>query len=121
MDEGWVGSFIQRMFRTSFMDGMVPPLQAEVLHLIPHSCGHENCFFLQQQGPAVLCTFPTSLLSRARRRPMQEGLLSTLLQRRTQVRFWIQFKIPTEYDKLMPRLPENAKIKIPQVGTYFTL
>ena len=49
------------------------------------------------------------------------SLLSTPLQRRTQVRFWIQFKIPTEYDKLMPRLPENAKIKIPQVGTYFTL
>ena len=45
----------------------------------------------------------------------------TPLQRRTQVRFWIQFKIPTEYVKLMPRLPENAKIKIPQVGTYFTL
>ena len=39
----------------------------------------------------------------------------------TQVRFGIPFKIPAEYDYMMPRLSENAKIKIPQVGTYFTL
>ena len=41
----------------------------------------------------------------------------TLHQGCTQVRFWIQFKIPTEYVRLMPRLPENVKIKIPQVGS----
>ena len=46
---------------------------------------------------------------------------STLLQYPTQVRFWIHLKIPTEYDYRMPRLPENEKIKIPQVGTHFTL
>ena len=45
----------------------------------------------------------------------------TPLQYRTQVRFWIPLKISAEYDYMMPRLPENAKIKIPQVGTYFTL
>ena len=41
----------------------------------------------------------------------------TLLQKPTQVRFWIHLKIPTEYDYRMPRLPENQKIKIPQVGS----
>ena len=34
----------------------------------------------------------------------------------TQVRFGIPFKIPPEYDYMMPRPPENTKIKIPQVG-----
>ena len=43
--------------------------------------------------------------------------VSTLHHGCTQVRFWIQFKIPTEYVRLMPRLPENVKIKIPQVGS----
>ena len=42
-------------------------------------------------------------------------------QYQTQVRFWLQLKIPTDYDYMMPRLPENAKIKIPLVGTYSTL
>ena len=43
----------------------------------------------------------------------------TLLQKPTQVRFWIylKIKIPKEYDYRMPRLPENKKIKIPQVGS----
>ena len=42
-------------------------------------------------------------------------------QYQTQVRFWIPLEIPTDHDYMMPRLPENGKIKIPQVGTYFTL
>ena len=42
-------------------------------------------------------------------------------QYQTQVRFWIPLEIPTDHDYMMPRLPENAKIKIPQVGSYFTL
>ena len=36
----------------------------------------------------------------------------TLLQSGTQVWFWIPVKIPAEYDSVMPRPPENAKIKI---------
>ena len=48
-------------------------------------------------------------------------LLATPLWNRTQVRFWIPVKIPTEYDYLIPRLPENAKIKILYVGSYFIL
>ena len=34
-------------------------------------------------------------------------------QYQTQVRFWIPLKIATYYDYMMPRLPENAKNKIP--------
>ena len=45
----------------------------------------------------------------------------TLLWKGTQVWFEIPAEIPAEYDYMMPRLPENAKIKIPQVGSYFTL
>ena len=43
--------------------------------------------------------------------------LRTLLQKPTQARFWIHLKIATEYDYRMPRLPENQKIKVPQVGS----
>ena len=32
-----------------------------VLHLIPHTRGHENCFFLQQQVPAAV-HFPHFLI-----------------------------------------------------------
>ena len=37
-------------------------------------------------------------------------IVLTPLQYQTQVRFGIPFKIPTEYDYIMPRLQENAKI-----------
>ena len=42
----------------------------------------------------------------------------------TQGRFWIPVKIPAEwaeYVSLMPKLPENAKIKIIYGGTYFSI
>ena len=44
-------------------------------------------------------------------------LPNTPLQKRIQVRFWIPVQIPIDYDYMMPRLPENQKIKIPQVGS----
>ena len=43
--------------------------------------------------------------------------LNTPLQKRTQVRFWITLQIQIDYDNIMPRLPENKKIKVPQVGS----
>ena len=42
---------------------------------------------------------------------------ATPIKKRTQVRFWIPLQIPLDYDNMMPRLPENQKFKIPQVGS----
>ena len=47
----------------------------------------------------------------------ESKLADTPLQKRTQVRFWIPVQIPIDYDYMMPRLPENQKVKIPQVGS----
>ena len=55
------------------------------------------------------------------RRAQGYFLPPTPIQYPTQVRFWIHLKISTEYHNRIPILSENAKIKIPQVGTYFTL
>ena len=51
--------------------------------------------------------------------PQYEGseLMLTPLRKRTQVRFWIPVQIQIDYDNMMPRVPENQKIKIPQVGS----
>ena len=59
-------------------------------------------------------TPPSSLLGFPR---LFGVVIVTLLQKPTQVRFCIHLKILTEYNYRMPRLPENQKIKIPQVGS----
>ena len=45
----------------------------------------------------------------------------TLGGKGTQGRFLIPVKIPAEYVSLMPKLPENAKIKIIYGGTHFSI
>ena len=45
----------------------------------------------------------------------------TLGGKGTQGQFLIPVKIPAEYVSLMPKLPENAKIKIIYGGTYFSI
>ena len=56
----------------------------------------------------------TSSIVMVRKAPQDsDSILHTPHQYQTQVRFWIPLKIPTDHDYMMPRLPENAKIKIP--------
>ena len=108
---------------SKFFDSASPlssPQPWEHFHKWYHSVNLQETVspWLQQHSLAVTFREHWNLaLWQLQRKGHLVFLFRTLHQGCTQVRFWIQFKIPTEYVRLMPRLPENVKIKIPQVGS----